>query len=387
MFNKNEQGLTLIEMMLVVTVIAVATLSTMKILRTRTSSTQIDQIAIQMQNVGQGVINYYMLNNTWPTTSTRPSSLLSLTEGGANPVFFSPQTLCTPFSDKTQNSALCKRYALIQGQALNSTNYYQVVLKADSENAALAIANQLPDATVNGTLITMSVLAPAQNFLRNSNQGWIVAAGVISFTASSENTSNNLSPGYFYLQPGTPVILPNCPAGFESHVLFIPFFYYGGEAPPISSFYISQPGIESSYYTPINTIPGFNGNSNVYNASLPPQNLPPETSSTGVSSDVYAVHIADYLLPQNKNPSLQDYKNKGYYLTFCLPLGHWATSGIDPNSVQDGQCAVSSSTPTSWVDFLETANPTTQPSDFNCGSLIGQNNAILSSPIGSPDAY
>ena len=386
MFNKNEQGLTLIEMMLVVTVIAVATLSTMKILRTRTSSTQIDQIAIQMQNVGQGVINYYMLNHAWPTTSTTPSSLLTLTEGGANPVFFSPQTLCTPFSDTTQNSALCKGYALIQGQALNSTNYYQVVLKADSENTALAIANQLPDATVNGTVITMSILPPGASFLTNSREGWIVAAGVISFAGSPADPSG-LSSNNTAVFAGPAVVLPNCPTGFEGHVIFVPFRYHasGGDAEP--NWHITQTGVDSAYNvvpespsSNLASIPGFNGGTSVYNASLPPQNVPQESSSTGIAMDVYAIHLADDFSPTDP------YYNVGYYLTMCIPLGHWAASGISQNFLQDGQCAASSIVDTSWATFLKSGNPAVSPNMTTCTTLMGSN-SIPSTPLGSPDAY
>lgn len=414
-----QRGITLIEMMLVVTVIAVATLSTIKILRSRLSTTAIDQLVIQMQNVAQGTINYYMLNNAWPTTATTPSSLLSLTNGtGTNPIntiFFPSATLCTPLVDRRQRSGLCNGYSLIEGQALNSATYYQLVLETHNSDVATALANQLPDAeVVNNTQVVMSLLAPAQNFLRNPNQGWIVAAGV--------TRANSLSPSTDIIQSyasntlvSTPIMLPNCPARFEGHIIFMPYRFQtissgssGGQSAGYYGFHITQAtvyGNQTSFrvgfepplsYSPpngdccslptknlptfYNGLPGSSGGSSVYN-------------TTDARQPVYAVRLAD--MPDsnestNNSPNTPppSYGADVYYLTFCIPVGHWFAADIPNNYTQDGQCRPSKTT--SWTEFLETGNPqTTVGSAQNCLSYAGGGSAsaVPRTILGSPNAY
>ncbi|MFN7098283.1 MAG: type II secretion system protein, partial [Gammaproteobacteria bacterium] len=248
-YHHHVTGLTLIETMLVVVVIAIATLASIKIIKNRTAANAIDQVVAQMQNVAQATVAYYMVNGEWPTTANQaagyPSPLLTAltttntTPGKMNKNYITPEAFCTPFpADNT--SSFCQNFAEIQGQAPTNTAqqaYYNLTLTTNDATTALAIAGKLANAQVTGTTITMSVLPPTNYFytgsgFNNPNQGWIVSAGLISFYQSATNndgcnssncTSTSAAP--LNLMNGTSVTLPNCPYGFEGHIIYAPQRY------------------------------------------------------------------------------------------------------------------------------------------------------------------
>lgn len=345
-----KAGLTLIEMMLVVVIIAVATLSSIKILKNRTTTNVINTVAAQMQNVGQGVVAYYMVNNKWPP----PGDLSSLSYNPQNQgeTFFSPQALCTPFPSSNYSS-FCKNFAEIEGSSVANANYYNIQLVTDNASSALAIASKLPNSTATGNMVSMPVTPPAQYVNANGgftspNQGWIVSAGLISTTTEYGKTDTQ----HNYVA-ATPVILPNCGNGFEGHVIFAPQHYQVAD----------------------------NWGLHVIVSDPKDQNKKDKNGN-----EIYAAQLTDN--PDGASPSGGGIEHLVYYITFCLPAGHWGSNFIDNTWLQDGQCS------TSWLKFLQMTNPnfsvcnSTSPSTGTKSSDYSPGTWKTPTPIvGSPLAY
>lgn len=352
-------GLSLIEMMLVITVIAVATLSTIKIIKNRSSLTVINAVAAQMENVAQSVVSYYMLENKWPTQSTTSSSLQCLAGGNISgcptgmPALINTSALCTPFPSNNSSSQVCKNVQEIQGQAVTYATYYNITLVTDSNATALAIAGKLANATASGNTVTMSITPPAQYVnanggFTNPNQGWIVSAGLISATVfAGQDNDNNIS--------ATPVVLPNCGPAFEGHIMFAPQRYETYLAAAKKPW-----GIHVLLSDPADA-----------------------SSKDSHGNEIYYTQLADE--PDSKGSSVQHLE---YYMTFCLPVGHWGTNFVDNTWLQDGQCSVS------WVTFMQTTNSsystctnTTPPNTSTSSSKYTPGTWNQSPIVGSPIGY
>lgn len=348
-------GLTLIEMMLVVTIIAVATLTGVKILKNRTQMSVINNVAAQMQNVGQSVMTYYMTNhNQWPTSSTVPSSLNSMAKPNAQQVtYISVQALCSPFPGNN-NSQLCKNFNEIQGQVVTNAQYYNIVLTTDSNETALTIAGKLANAVSSGNTVIMSIIPPAQYFLWNPNKGWIVSSGVTSFTTStgSHGSVGSEVSGHIYI--------PNCPSGFEGHVMFFPERY---ETAGFSNMYW---GIHMAQVT----ANGSGGKNDGSLSSNPQNSVIYQTNQTDSHGNIaYAVTVGDQ--PDSNVTSVQ---HLAFYMTFCLPIGHWGTNYINTDWPQDGQCSGS------WMTLLRMANV-----NYNAQCVV--TNSWSQRVVGSPNGY
>jgi Tfp pilus assembly protein PilE len=358
--RRKMAGLTLIEMMLVVTIIAVATLTGIKLLKNRAAATAIDTVVTQMQSVAQAVIEYYMTNqNQWPTSSTTASSLTGLADVTAKYMYLSQQTLCTPFP-ANNSSAFCKNFATIEGQSVTNAGYYNLVLTTDSNSSALAIAGKLPNATASGSIVTMSVTPPSQYFVWNPNKGWIVSAGVTSFTQKTGASSSLGS------DASGSIFIPNCPAGFEGHIMFSPERYQtlavSGVAQQTWGIHMAEVTSDGSGKKDDN--PQVNQGSN--------HSVVFQTGTDSHGNLAYAVTVGDQ--PDSYVTSAQ---HLAFYMTFCLPIGHWGANFINTDWPQDGQCS------DTWKDFLETQNDTNYTQQCNAAVTA----TWKQNTVGSPNGY
>lgn len=338
MHTLKQSGLTLIEMMLVVVVIALATLSGVKIIKNRATAAVVNTTVAQMQNAGQGVMAYFLINQKWPGTDL--TSLTNTATGGV--AYFSMQTLCSPFPGQNSSST-CKNYALIQGQPTGNDNYYNLTLQTNSADIANAIAAKLANAQSNGNLLTMTVQAPVSYFYENPNQGWVVSAGVISTYSElgandKSNTGNNLS-------KGTPIVLPNCPIGFEGHYILSPQRYQTSEQWGINMS-VTNWG-SSGDHTDVSPSK-YADDKEDYNKTFVYLNLASQGGGDNYGNNVYTAQIADFPNTRSGEGSTDSTAHQAFYMTFCLPLHHWYGNFTDTSTstTVDGQCT------TSWKNFL-----------------------------------
>ncbi|NNM59811.1 MAG: type II secretion system protein [Legionellales bacterium] len=371
-------GLTLIEMMLVVTVFAVATLSVLKVIKGRASTQLIDSVVAQMQNTAQAALNYYMVNSSskqafasinnaayiyWPTANPNTPNTPSSIEVLATQQYLSPQTLCTPFpASNNPTPTVCNGSAEIQGQAHQNADYFDIVLQTNSVAAATAIASQLPNATVTNTTVTMTITAPSANIYWNPNHGWIVSAGVVSTTPSWGPTTSSAG-------TSTAIILPYCPSGFEGHVIFAPFRYQTTDAYTSSVW-----GMHIAQVT---------GNNNTADSG----DMTQAYSVVFKTNGNYAVNLGDATDNAN-NAGRSSVGHLMYFLTICLPNGHWAVNGVHTSVSsmnnswpQDGQCS------SSWEQFVGYTNPNYSQTCSSVTSAHGGNGQFYNNMNSDPSNH
>ena len=353
--DQKSRGLTLIEMMLVIIVFAAAALAALKIIKSRAATQMVNTVMAQMQNTSQAVLTYYLVNNakkgnansytadSWPTTSTTPSDISILAQEG----YLSNATLCTPFP--AAGSTSCPNGAAIEGQALSSDQYYQLVLQTNSASMAMAIASKLPNTTADGDVITMTLTPPGIDFYWNKAHGWIVSAGVVSTTPSWDATS------YGGHSNSSSINLPNCGPSFEGHIIFSPFRY---QTTDLNNTYwgihIDQTSSTGSSADTSGSLT--DPNSIVVSATT----LDPSAPAPG-----YAVTVSD--APDTSSATVG---HLIYFLTICIPVGTWVMNGVTDNGnnsySQDGQCS------NSWQQFVGFSNPNYYGSNGFCAQFINQ---------------
>lgn len=166
---QRSQGFSLIEMMFVIVIIAIITVTTVDIMRSRLSSALIRKTASQMELILQAESAYYSDHqNTIPTQFSDLQPYLTLTSD-ANP-WGSPYTLTPP--------------------ANTSPNTLTVTTTVPNTNVALQLIGLLPNASCAGTPSNCNVASPqvtasvplsqANRFLFNSSYRaifWPTAGG------------------------------------------------------------------------------------------------------------------------------------------------------------------------------------------------------------------
>jgi prepilin-type N-terminal cleavage/methylation domain-containing protein len=192
-YQIGNKGFSLLEMLLVLgimsaIIVMIANYSTLK-----TSQLRRDRAAIQMQQILNAGLAYYLNNGKWPneTASTSPpcptSSDLSTLLGS-----YLPATFNSPYVGSSY-SITCNAYGL-----------FSVSLTTASASDASSLAGLIPLGTVSGAVATGSVNVPGQN-LNN---------------ARSVNFAN-------YYHNGACVPAPTCPSNMAPDILVVPVSLYG----------------------------------------------------------------------------------------------------------------------------------------------------------------
>ena len=126
---RSQKGLTLIEVMLAIAVMAMIGLMVTTFLRERTRSATVDVAATQMQQILASAQQFYLQNNgRWPQTLQQMVDRGFLGKALANP----QQALCSPWSLQNSDVSACQRLGrgnyfivrVVKGQMFN--NYFGI---------------------------------------------------------------------------------------------------------------------------------------------------------------------------------------------------------------------------------------------------------------------
>jgi prepilin-type N-terminal cleavage/methylation domain-containing protein len=365
--KKSILGFTLIEIMLVILVVALLTLYAVRIINESIINSQVSRTASQINNIKQAIIAFYDANTlNWPPaltdiTTAVPASQYS--NSSAIPQLLPTTALCSPFTTAT-STPLCGDNAQYQGTFNNAQGFYTLSIQTTSDAIAQALIAAIPNSWIsNTTTVNVAIPLPAQ-VSGGNNHGWIVSAGVIS-SYPAQGSNSNWTPGVV----GTQIYLPNCGPGYEGHIIFSPERYETNAAGPDWGIHLAQVTSKGGN-TDSTSITSNAQQSIVYNTN----------TKDNHGHIAYATTYADS--PDANTSSVQ---HLAFYMTFCLPIGHWGTHWVNGAWLQDAQCS------TSWQTYLKNqGNP-----DPNCYSTDGGSWAIqgpvnksgTNAPVGSPNAY
>lgn len=393
MFFNKKHGFTLIEIMLVIIVVALLTLYSVRIINDSILNGQVKRATNQIINIEQALVGYYSLNNAqWPSTLKNITQYTAATATTPAITIMLPiKGICSPFV--ANSSTDCGAYAEYVGILPTTQHYYTLTLNTPSSTIALKLAAAIPHSWItNNTTVNVAVQEPVAATPRN--HGWIVSAGAISFLSYlGSHTDHEDVVGNNFWTTASQVYLPNCPQGYEGHIFFSPMRYETIAYHQNWGIHVAQttidlnnadnPGgdITSNNLTSIISSP--TNNTNQYptdnNKKIPyggKAYLNYFSSLQYQSSDRfgkagYTIYTAD--MPDQDSNYVQ---HIAFYMTFCLPLNHWAINWIDQSWLQDGQCS------TSWKTYLSNQGQNNPP----CNSLDNKG-GISYTPVGAAEAY
>jgi type II secretory pathway pseudopilin PulG len=319
-------GFTLIEIMFIVLLLAFVVLQVAQTQQQKAEANIVERAAGDMNNWELAVINYYNQNNNiWPSTL----KLLTTT----SPPMMPTAALCSQFAVTTTASADCGSYAEYTGQ--NKTSYYVLSVQTTSNNVASLLAAKLQNSwlTNNGKTVNTAIPAPLSSSY-GANRGWIVSAGLVTFASSTGGSKSGTTD-----QLGSQIYLPNCPSGFEGHIITSPEQYDSNS---------TAWGMHLAQTTPTggqdDTTLG--SSSVVFNTNVKDQH----------GQVAYAITTND--IPDNSGTEKNTggIRHLGFFMTFCLPQqldsngtfvqSNWYTNFVNSDWLQDGQCS------SSWQTYL-----------------------------------
>jgi competence protein ComGC len=329
MKNRFARAFTLIEILFVILMLGLIIVHIANIQAQKMQATLIENGATDLDNLVPPLVNYYINNNHWP------SSLDLLANSSYSPPYIPNTLLCSPFLTSTANQE-CSHNSPYALTLPSQKNYLILSVDTGSRSYAQLLAQKLQNAWItgsNGTIVNTAIPAPGTDS-NSSTNGYLVSAGIVSTTGTLGPITNNLvHQSTTMVNMGTSIKLPNCPAGYEGHLLVSPIYYqtaYGK--------YNNQ----AFYYTGFHLSMLTRGDNN----SSPPSWYDTGTSSTNsivypVGQDThgkttYAVTLADVPVDENAIGSI---RHEVSFLTICLPSGNWQTNYIYSGNWADGQCS------------------------------------------------
>lgn len=184
-----KYGFTLIEMILVLVIMSSIMVMLLSYLTQKVEETRRDRLVIQIQQIQNAGLSFYVSNGYWPVTAAKDCSAtgdLSIL-----------QTATAPYLPASFN---LNPYG--QGFTLacdTTTNNFTVSTTVSTPTEAQIIAGRLPIATVSGSTVSSSVTVPGQNL----------------------NNARAVNFGNLY-HPGACVVAPVCPTGMEKQIIVVP---------------------------------------------------------------------------------------------------------------------------------------------------------------------
>lgn len=323
--NKQRHfGFTLIEMMFIVLLLAFIGLQIAQSTQQRSEANIIEKSAGDMNDWEVAILNYYNHNN-----SKWPASLSAVTT--TTPALMPATALCSQFIVNNPGSnPQCGSYAEYNG--FSQSNYYVLSIQTNSANTAVNLAARLQNAWITNNT-TVNTAIPAPSAIQGAmNRGWIVSAGLVTFSQNKGGTGTGFSDSL-----GSQIYLPNCPKGFEGHLLLSPEQYDSNG---------TQWGIHIAEVTPT----GGQVDSAISSTSVI---FPHGTDHYG--NQAYAITTND--IPDNSNTSnAGGIRHLAFYMTICVPYvmnsngsfnhSNWNTNFVNSDWLQDGECS------TSWNQYL-----------------------------------
>lgn len=191
----NAKGFSLVEILLVITIISSIMLALMQYASMQVSQARREKTATQIQQILSAALSYYTANGVWPVGTPSP---IGTCGGAGDNLSGTTQTLQAGH----YLPAVVTKNPWGAAYSLNCTNnpgVFTVSTLADNNSDGLTIAGMLPIASNAGGLVTASVQIPVQN-LNNARS--------LNF-ASIYNT-------------GQCVPVPICPSGMTAEIMVTP---------------------------------------------------------------------------------------------------------------------------------------------------------------------
>ncbi|MHB1946678.1 MAG: type II secretion system protein [Gammaproteobacteria bacterium] len=195
-----QKGVTLIEVLLVMVIMSSILVMLIGYTTQKTEQIRIDRATLQMQQILNAALAYYVNNGVWPVTCGSSVDLNGSTLQTAG--YLPNQTTNNPWGGKYQLSC-----------SSNTSNFSVIANFTGVSNTTLNIlAGRLPMAVVGTDQVTSSVTVPGQNL---NNARSVNFAGVY--------------------HSGACVPVPSCPTGMTAQVMVVPVSVSGlNDDPSIS---------------------------------------------------------------------------------------------------------------------------------------------------------
>lgn len=329
-YKSGITGFTLIEMMFLVLILGIVAVHIAQMQQQKTQQIIVERASQDILSWQTMLVNYWTANQRWPTSFSDLSSQLP------------PKSICSPFISDTVDTT-CGTYSAYKG--VSGSSGYTLTIDTGNTSLATQLASKLLNAWLTGTnMTTVNVAIPAPNQTSTYlYRGFLVSAGYA--TLNNSTGPNKSQTG----AKGAAINLPNCPKGFEGHIMLSPIDYQSE----------NNWGIHITMVTP---------NGQAYS----------ETTSdpfvyTTDNLDIHNHNIHVVAVMDKANTELisdRDVRHLAQYLTFCVPQiasanmyqntratysSNWHTNYIeqiygddrspDDGGLGDGQCS------TSWQQY------------------------------------
>lgn len=155
----NSKGFTLVEVMLVLVIVAMAMYGAIRLVTQRAEQARIDRSSLQMQQILNAGLAYYLQNGYWP------DSVSCLQGGSSCTVTYLPSSFNSPWSANPYSAGPCTSTNFPNGP--NNPAMFCVSVDTvgaiNGQATANILAGTLPLATVTGLNVTAYVNIPGQN--------------------------------------------------------------------------------------------------------------------------------------------------------------------------------------------------------------------------------
>lgn len=184
------RGITLIEVMLMMIILATLSLYTFANLRYRAQSLLERTAAVEIKNLLEASLAYYADQQKWPEDL-----------GVLWDEYLPKSAQCSPWLGEQEDNDRCPGKQLYQGQA--DGIFYTISVVVSSRKTAEQLAARLPGGLVtDGTTVSSSIRIPG------TDHGWLAGGGI---TGDKK-----------------PIYLAKCPAGYEGHYIEVPQYQTTG---------------------------------------------------------------------------------------------------------------------------------------------------------------
>ncbi len=242
---KRQQGVTLVEILLVLVIISAIIWSAVRFMQERTLQTRMDKMATQMQQILNAALAYYLANqSSWP-----PSLACLQGQGGCTAAYLPPSLSTTPFGGTytvTNNKQLFFVYTSITTAAATGT----------ASAVASSVAGLLPLSYTTSTGGSPPPSSVGGGAACNASSTTCNIVASVNVPGQALNTASAVNFAGMYKHGGC-VPVPSCPADANGNkmtptVIVVPVSVSGFNDPnslqayPISSFsgYFTGPAVD-----------------------------------------------------------------------------------------------------------------------------------------------
>lgn len=283
--NDRMRGFTLIEMLLVLTIISMVIYLGIGYIQQKSTSMRIDRASIQMQQILNAGLTYYIANGKWPDLSSTGYQLTGTND--LQPNYFPSGTVANPFGGGN--------YYVMQGQGTTSGSittpppYLYVITRipgSASSGTAVAIANtlagRLPLAYTSTTAPTGAGVPPPNDNscvggTTNPSECYVVS--MVNIPGQNLNNASAVNYAGVYHNGGC-VPVPTCPVDADGNTM----------TPQIMVVPVAVSGSNDSQSTNVYPISSFTAYAMVTTdgAGNAAPNATPPACSTGSDTNCYS---------------------------------------------------------------------------------------------------